>query len=206
MKKAILAICSLSLIIMLVTAYGSTITKPFESINTDDVVSATVELLPLDIKVDLNLEEIGELVAILQTVEIYEKDDSYSDYAGQAVIYNLTKDNGTQQTIMAYNPFIVIDGIGYKTMYEPCEELNALGNNIAQTPFANNKVEHNESHQANDLFATPGNVEATIEKDRHDLLSQDNEIDFSKYIVNETNYLIMETETPFEYYYKNNKR
>ena len=103
MKKAILTICSLGLIIMLVTACGSTITKPFESINTDDVVSATVELLPPDIKVDLSLEEIGELVAILQTVEIYEKDDSYSDYAGQAVIYNLTKDNGTQQTIMAYN-------------------------------------------------------------------------------------------------------
>ena len=33
--------------------------------------------------------------------------------------------DGTQTDIMAYNPFIVIDGIGYKTKYEPCEALNS---------------------------------------------------------------------------------
>jgi len=126
------------MIIMLATACGSTKTKPFETMSTDDVVSATVELLPPDVIIDLSFEEIVELVEILQTVEIYEQDDSYRDYAGQAVIYNITKNDGTQQIIMAYNPFIVIDEIGYKTKYEPCEELNALGNTIAQTPFAAN--------------------------------------------------------------------
>ena len=138
MKKTIFVIFSLSMIIMLATACGSTKTKPFETMSTDDVVSATVELLPPDVIIDLSFEEIVELVEILQTVEIYEQDDSYRDYAGQAVIYNITKNDGTQQIIMAYNPFIVIDEIGYKTKYEPCEELNALGNTIAQTPFAAN--------------------------------------------------------------------
>ena len=133
MKKAILVICALGII--LATACSSNKTKPFNTMSTEDVVSATVELLPPGVKVDLSLEEIGELVAILQMVEIYEKDDSYRDYRGQAVIYSITKVDGTQQTIMAYNPFIVIDGIGYKTKYEPCEALNALGNTIAQTPF-----------------------------------------------------------------------
>lgn len=32
--------------------------------------------------------------------------------------------DGTQTEVMVYNPFLVIDGVGYKTKYEPCEALN----------------------------------------------------------------------------------
>jgi hypothetical protein len=104
--------------------------KPFKNLSENDILLATVELYPPDAKIDLNGDEIKELVAILQTVAIYNQDSSYSEYDGQAVIFTLEKIDGTQETIQAYNPFVVINGVGYKTKYKPCEELNALGNAI----------------------------------------------------------------------------
>ena len=38
--------------------------------------------------------------------------------------------DGTQTSIMAYNPFLVIDGVGYKTEYGPCEKLNDYANKL----------------------------------------------------------------------------
>jgi len=69
-----------------------------------------------------------ELVDILHKVVVYSQDDSYTEYNGQAVIFDLTKTDGTQIRINAYNPFIIIDGVGYKAKYEPCEKLSRLGN------------------------------------------------------------------------------
>jgi hypothetical protein len=110
---------------------------PFENLTMTDISSVTVEVGFSDLRYyDLSENEIGILTAILRMVEIFEQDNSYSEYLGQAVTYTLNKVDGTQETIMAYNPFIVINGIGYKTKYEPCEELNALGNTIAKTQFS----------------------------------------------------------------------
>ena len=50
--------------------------------------------------------------------------NSYRNYTGQAVIFTITMSDGTQMEVMEYNPFIVINGLGYKTKYEPCEERN----------------------------------------------------------------------------------
>ena len=59
-----------------------------------------------------------------------EKDNSYTEYAGQAVIFTLSLADGSQVEIIAYNPFIIIDGIGYKCKYEPCEALNHYANEL----------------------------------------------------------------------------
>lgn len=67
---------------------------------------------------------------ILHEVVIYKEDNSYTEYAGQGVLFEITKTDGTITRIIAYNPFVIIDGVGYKTKYEPCEQLNWLGNNI----------------------------------------------------------------------------
>ena len=50
--------------------------------------------------------------------------------AGQAVIFTLSLADGSQVEIIAYNPFIIIDGIGYKCKYEPCEALNHYANEL----------------------------------------------------------------------------
>ena len=36
--------------------------------------------------------------------------------------------DGTETVINAYNLFIVIDNVGYRTKYEPCERLSKIAN------------------------------------------------------------------------------
>ena len=105
-------------------------TKPLQGLTTEEVTAATVELYPPDATLELTQEEIEELVPILDRVVTYQRDDTYGEYAGQAVIFTLTKIDGKQLRVQAYNPFIVIDGAGYRTKYGPCGELNQLGNDI----------------------------------------------------------------------------
>ena len=64
----------------------------------------------------IEIENIQELVEYLNDVVVYNEDNSYTEYAGQGVVFTLTMVDGTQTDIMAYNPFIVIDGIGYMQM------------------------------------------------------------------------------------------
>jgi hypothetical protein len=58
----------------------------------------------------------------------YKRDNSFGEYNGQWVEFEITKTNGETLVVAAYNPFLIIDGKGYETEYEPCEQLNALGN------------------------------------------------------------------------------
>lgn len=132
MKKKVLitALCALLLaggVLAKLYLIGS---KPLRGLAAGEVTSATVELYPPDATLELTREEINELVPILNRVVTYQRDNSYGEYAGQAVIFTLTKTDGTQLRVQAYNPFIVIDGVGYRTKYGPCEELNQLGNDL----------------------------------------------------------------------------
>lgn len=104
--------------------------KPLRGLAAGEVTSATVELYPPDATLELTQEEIEELVPILNRVVTYQRDDSYTEADGQAVIFTLTKTDGTQLRVQAYNPFIVIDRVGYRTKYGPCEDLNQLGNDV----------------------------------------------------------------------------
>lgn len=107
--------------------------RPFRNLETSEITSASVRAIPPDVTVDMDDDEIRKLVDILHTVKIYHPDDSYSDYTGQAVMFTITKTDGSQITIQAHNPFLVIDHIGYQAKYEPCENLSALGNEIINT-------------------------------------------------------------------------
>ncbi|MGN0994334.1 MAG: hypothetical protein ACI4PD_04360 [Butyricicoccus sp.] len=102
--------------------------KPFKDLEVSDIVSATVHLAPPDQTIQIT--EMEELVSCLNEVVIYHKDNSYTEYAGQAVIFTLAMADGSQEKIMAYNPFVVINGTGYQTKYEPCEKLNHYANRL----------------------------------------------------------------------------
>ncbi len=112
-------------IIFFIRAQGR---KPFNDLALDEIKSVSVELLPPNIKFELNDGEIKRFVEIIKGVVIYNRDDSYSEYYGQAAIYTITKKDGTSVKINAYNPFLIIDNKGYKTKYEPCEKLNSFAN------------------------------------------------------------------------------
>lgn len=132
MKKKLLiaALCALVLaggVLVKLYVIGD---RPLRDLELEEVATATVELYPPDATLELTQAEIEELVPILNRVVTYRRDDTYREYDGQAVIFTLTKTDGTQLRVQAYNPFIVIDGVGYRTKYEPCEDLNQLGNVI----------------------------------------------------------------------------
>lgn len=102
--------------------------KPYEKLDAAKVSSVSVRLTPPD--VELQVEDLDALAELLRDVVIYEKDDSYTEYSGQGVTFTLTMADGSRTTIMAYNPFLVIDGVGYRTKYEPCEALNSYANKL----------------------------------------------------------------------------
>lgn len=105
--------------------------KPYQDLTTVEVSSATVALQPPD--KTLRVEELDRLIALLRDVAIYEEDNSYTEYAGQAVTIQLTMSDGTQTSITAYNPFLIIDGTGYRAEYGPCEALNRYANELVDS-------------------------------------------------------------------------
>lgn len=106
--------------------------KSLSEIKTEDVSSFIVRLRPPDQEFSITDGQVtAELVDLLNDVTIYEEDNSFEDYSGQWVEFELTMTDGSSKIVVAYNPFIIIDGIGYKTEYEPCEKLNAFGNRLS---------------------------------------------------------------------------
>lgn len=102
--------------------------KPYKNLEASDIVSATVHLIPPD--KTIQIADIEELVPYLNDVAIYYKDDSYTDYVGQAVTVTLTMADGSREEIMEYNPFIIINGIGYKAKPGSCENLSNYANTL----------------------------------------------------------------------------
>ena len=128
-KTWIILIVSLAIITTIgILSYKSIGRKPYRDLEAVDIVSASVELLPSDEIVQII--EIKELVEYLKDVVIYKQDDSWREYSGQATVYTLTMSDGTIEEITAYNPFVIINGVGYRTKYEPCEQLNNLANRL----------------------------------------------------------------------------
>ena len=128
MKKKVLIIilaCVLLLGIIIIVSGGK---KPFKDLKPSEIVSATVLLAPPDKTIQIT--EMKELTDYLNDVIIYTEDNSYTEYCGQGVIFSLILSDGTQKKIMAYNPFLVIDGVGYKTKYEPCQKLSSYANRL----------------------------------------------------------------------------
>lgn len=127
-KKAlkVIAACVLLIGIAVIVFAAAGGKKPFKDLKPSEIASAAVRLAPPDKTIQIT--EKKELVDLLKDVVIYNEDNSYTEYSGQAVIFMLTMADGMQIEIVAYNPFLIIDGVGYKTKYEPCEALNHYAN------------------------------------------------------------------------------
>lgn len=138
---SLICILSATIIMIVVAAAGGR--KPYKNLEAVQIISAAVQLSPPDITIEIT--EIKELVDLLKDVVVYNEDNSYTEYSGQGVTFTLVMADGTQTSIMAYNPFLVIDGIGYKTKYEPCEALNHYANMLLEQteipPFTDNTQE-----------------------------------------------------------------
>ena len=109
--------------------------RPFQDLEADEILSAKVTLAPPD--KTLEIDDIDELVGYLKDVVIYEVDNSYTEYGGQGVTFTLYFADGRQTEITAFAPFLIIDGTGYRTEYEPCNELNSYANELLNSDNAN---------------------------------------------------------------------
>lgn len=103
--------------------------RPFSGLNHEQVQSISLFAIPPGVTVEIeDRDQIKEIVEILNTVIVYQKDNSSREYAGQLVRYTLLFTDGTVLEVGAYNPFLFINKKSYRTKYEPCEKLNAYGN------------------------------------------------------------------------------
>lgn len=125
---AIIVFCLMAILFIGIRAAGK---KPFQELTPDEIMAASVRLIPPDVEVALTEADVEQLVDILNDVVIYQGDSSYSEYEGQWVEFTITKQDGTEVSVAAYSPFLVMDGVGYQTKYEPCEELNRFANGLA---------------------------------------------------------------------------
>lgn len=135
MKKRnfiVVAIFSIMCIVIAFFCMNGISQKPFENLKKEEIKEVILELYPPNTKTTLEEKEIEKLVEILQNVVVYNEDNTYGQNNGQIVIYKIIKMDDTEIEIQASNPFLVIDGIGYKTKYEPCEALSNLGNGIGE--------------------------------------------------------------------------
>ena len=95
-----------------------------------DILSAAVHLSPPDVTLELTEAEREELAGLLRAAVVHERDDSWREYAGQGMTYTLELRSGSTLTVMEFNPFLVIDGVGYRADHDPCEALSRFGNRI----------------------------------------------------------------------------
>ncbi len=118
----VLAVCAT---IFAVASLGK---KPFQNWDSSRICAAQVTFSPPD--KTLCVTDTQKLAQLLSSVVIYQQDNSYTEYTGQSVTFTILQADGTLTSVMAYNPFVVIDGVGYRTKYEPCEALNDFGNDL----------------------------------------------------------------------------
>lgn len=127
MKRRVVALILIGLL-GLAACFGWSGKRPYKNLTGGQISGAEVQLMPPD--TTLRIEDVDALAELLNDVVIYQRDDSYTEYAGQAVVFTLTMTDGSVTSVTAYNPFLVIDGVGYRTKYEPCEALNHYANQL----------------------------------------------------------------------------
>lgn len=87
-KGIVLSICALAVCVAGVVLLIGRGKKPYRNLDASQIISATVRLTPPDKTIQIT--EIKELVEYLEDVVIYNKDNSYTEYAGQGVTFTLT--------------------------------------------------------------------------------------------------------------------
>ena len=102
--------------------------RPYRNLKASDLISASVCLTPPDETVPIT--EPDALVSCLRELVIGRKDQSYTEYNGHAVTFTLVLTDGSRQEILVCNPFVVINGTGYRAEYGPCERLSSYANKL----------------------------------------------------------------------------
>ena len=129
-RKRVALLCCAAVLLALAAGLLFWGRRPFRGLEAADIAAVSVTLMPPDVTLELNTEEIETLAGLLGDLRITRPDQSYTEYAGQAVQFTVTFADGTKTEVTDYNPFLIIDGTGWRTAYEPCEALNSFANDL----------------------------------------------------------------------------
>ena len=126
LQKRYILIVGVVLAVLLALAAGLLFwgRRPFRDLEAADIAAASVTLMPPDVTLELDEAE------LLGDLRITRPDQSYTEYAGQAVQFTVTFADGTETELTDYNLFLIIDGTGWRTAYGPCEALNRFANEL----------------------------------------------------------------------------
>lgn len=132
LQKRYILIVGVVLAVLLALAAGLLFwgRRPFRDLEAADITAASVTLMPPDVTLELDEAEIKTLAELLGDLRITWPDQSYTEYAGQTVQFTVTFADGTETELTDYNPFLIIDGTGWRTAYGPCEALNRFANEL----------------------------------------------------------------------------
>ena len=132
LQKRYILIVGVVLAVLLALAAGLLFwgRRPFRDLEAADITAASVTLMPPDVTLELDEAEIKTLAELLGDLRITRPDQSYTEYAGQAVQFTVTFADGTETELTDYNPFLIIDGTGWRTAYGHCEALNRFANEL----------------------------------------------------------------------------
>ena len=125
---------AVAIILGVCAALGTLLTgnKPYAGLESEQLNKVEMQLSPPDVRFELEAEEVEQLTPILRQLTIYRQDNSYEDYAGQTVKVLLILQDGTTIEVVECNPFLVIDGVGFKAKEESCSQLNEFANQLGQ--------------------------------------------------------------------------
>lgn len=132
MKRASLFLLALACVMAL--SGCSAPKRPFRELTGAEIRSASVQLSPPDLMV--LIQDTDRLAELLQAVTLYEEDPSYSEYAGQSAAFTLELEDGTQTTVSAFSPFLILDGVGYRAEHDSCEALSRYASGLLEAEDA----------------------------------------------------------------------
>lgn len=79
---------------------------------------------------NLTKDQINDLLILLYAVSLYEEDNSYNEYGGQWVQFDITLNSGEKISLAAFSPFFIINRNGYRAEYETCHALHVFANSL----------------------------------------------------------------------------
>lgn len=123
--------CLIIIILTIIFYIRQNITKI--TVLSSEIDSVVLTVNPPNQTINMKEEQINELVGLLNSLNLTETDDSYQDYTGQWIHFDITKTDGTHLSIAELSPFIIIDKNCYKVSYKQNDVLNEFANGICNT-------------------------------------------------------------------------
>ena len=146
------------LVVVGLELYSGQATDMIHDLVYEEVRGVKVIANPPGKEAQLGADEVQELLEILDMVKVYKKDNSYGEYAGQWVEFEIIQTDGRVIEVAAYAPFIIIDGIGYQADYEACQRMNGLANRVIDVAPVNLEQDESEIMIAGRMVRVKGKL------------------------------------------------